>query len=173
MDVNYSRWMSKDPDAEPEVIEDEPRRFRLPTPSRSAVASTAMVSLVVLGGGALVRSMATPEVTTDQAQTVETPTAEQSSGPGAASVDERTSDDPSTDYATVDDATLDDYASDDSTSEEAEDSSDDGTTNDDPAPPGPRLIVRRELRQAEGMPPGEPWRDHPPRPAPAPPMLRR
>jgi len=141
MDVNYSRWMSKDPDAEPDVVEDEPRRFRFRWPTRSAVASTAMVSLVVLGGGAFVRSIATPEVSADQVQTVETPTAEQDSGPGAASVD---------------DSALDGSTSDDSTSDSSE--SDDGTTSSWSAPtghrPGPRRMERREFGPPNGVPPG-------------------
>jgi len=156
MDVNYSRWMSKDPDAEPEVVDDEPRRFRLRWPTRSAVASTAMVSVVVLGGGAFVRSLATPEVTADQAQIVETPTAEQDSGPGAASVDESeldgsTSDDSTSDYLTSDDSTSDYSTSDNS-------DSDDGTTSDWTAPaappPGPRRMERREFGPPNGAPPG-------------------
>jgi hypothetical protein len=140
MDVNYSRWMSKDPDAEPEVIEDEPRRFSFPWPSGSAVAATAMVSLIVLCSAAFVRSTATPEVTTDQAQTVETPTTEQDSGPGAASVD---------------DSALVDSTSDDSTSDSA--ASDDSTTSDWSAPaglpPGPRRMERREFGPHNGVPP--------------------
>ena len=163
MDVNYSRWMSKDPDAEPDVIEDEPRRFNLRWPTWSAVASTAMVSLIVLGGGAFVRSIATPEVTTDQAETVETPAAEQSSGADAVSVDDSS-----------DDSTSEDPMSDDSTSDNVADY---GTTRDRPARIGPRLMARRELRRSDGMPPGRPWRDRPPRgdstrPALPPPMHR-
>jgi hypothetical protein len=151
MDVNYSRWMSKDPDAEPDVIEDEPRRFSLQWPTRSAVASTAMVSLIVLGGGAFVRSIATPEVTTDQAETVETPSVEQSSGPGAASVDDSELDDTELDVTTSDDS-----APDDSMSNSF--ASDDGTTSDWSAPagppPGPRRMVRREFGLPHGVPPG-------------------
>ncbi|HUS20868.1 MAG TPA: hypothetical protein VMZ66_02525 [Aeromicrobium sp.] len=158
MDVNYSRWMSKDPD-EPEVVEDESRRFRFPRPAGS-VASAALVALVALGGAAFVRSMATPEDSADQAQTaVETPTAEESTGPGAASVDE------SSDDSTSEDSTSDDFA-------------DESTTRDRPERVGPRLMARRELRRSNGMPPGRPWRDRPPRgdstrPALPPPMLRR
>src|SRR5687768_12831407 len=33
MDVNYSRWMSKDPDAGTEAFEPEPRRFTMPRPT--------------------------------------------------------------------------------------------------------------------------------------------
>lgn len=138
MDVNYSRWMSEDPDAQPEVIEDEPRRFSLPRPSGSAIAAAAMASLIVLGGAAFVRSIATPEVSADQAQTVETPIAEESSGPGAASVD--------------------DSALDDSTSDSA--ASDDGTTSEweapaDP-PPGLGRMERREFGPPNGVPPSPP-----------------
>jgi hypothetical protein len=144
MDVNYSRWMSKDPDAEPDVVEDEPRRFSLPRPSRSAIASTALVSLVVLGGGAFVRSIATPEDSAAQVQTVETPTAR--SEPGAASVDD----------SALDDSTSDDSTSDDSTSDNS--ASDDTTINDWPAPAGPppdsQRMDRREFGPPDGVPPG-------------------
>jgi len=164
MDVNYSRWMSKDPDAEPDVIEDEPRRFRFPWPSRSAVASTAMVSLIVVGGAAFVRSMATPEVTTNQAQTAESPTAKESDGPGAASVDDSMSDDSISDDLTADDVAADDTAPDDSASVS---SADDGTFAERPAPSSPRFRELREFRQPGGVPPGGPpggpWPDRPPR----------
>lgn len=164
--MNYSRWMSKDPDAEPEVIEDEPRRFSLPWPSGSAVAATAMVSLIVLGGAAFVRSIATPEVTTDQAQTVETTTSDQDSGPGAASVDESELNDPTSDYSgsddsTPDDSTLDDSTLDDSTSDSY--ASDDSVTGEWSAPagppPGPRRLERREFGPPDGVPPGPPMRE--------------
>jgi hypothetical protein len=147
MDVNYSRWMSKDPD-EPEVVEDEPRRFRFPRPAGSLVATTALVAFVVLGGAAFVRSMATPEDAADQPQTaVETPTAEKSTGPGAAGVDE-----------SFDNSTSEDSTSDDSTFDS---SADDSVTIDRPASAAPRLIARREFRRANGMAPGRPWRDRP------------
>jgi len=173
MDVNYSRWMSKDPD-EPEVIEDEPRRFRFPRPSGSVVASGALVAFVVLGGAAFVRSMATPEDAADQAHTaVETPGAEESTGPGAAGVDELSDD------STSDDSTSDDWTSEDSTSDDwtSDSSADDSATIDRPAPAAPRLVVRREFRRSTGMPPGRPWRDRPlrrhaTRPPLPPPMLR-
>lgn len=143
MDVNYSRWISKDPDAEPDVIEDEPRRFRLRWPTRSAVASTAMVSLIVLGGGAFVRSIATPDAS-DQAQTAESPTAKKSNGPGAASVDDSTSDDP-----TYDDPTY--------------ETTDDDTNGDSSPPPGPQLMEQRELHRSNVMAPSGPSGDRPPR----------
>lgn len=155
MDVDYSRWMSKDPDAEPDVIEAEPRRFRIPWPSRPAVASTAMVALIVLGGAAFVRSMATPEVTTNQAQTAETPTAKESDGPGAASVDDSMSDDFISDDPTADDTASDDPA--------PGSSADDGTFTERPAPSSPRFRDRRELRRPSGVPPGGPWPDRLPR----------
>lgn len=152
MDVNYARWMSKDPDAEPE-IEDVPRRFRLRWPTRSAVASTAMVSLIVVGGGAFVRSIATPESSAGQAETVETTIAEQHSEPGAASVDDSMSEDST--------SASDDSASDVSTSDGSV--SDDSSTSDWSAPagppPGPRRMDRRELGPPNGMPPSPPMRD--------------
>lgn len=169
MDVNYSRWMSKDPD-EPEVIEDEPRRFSLRWPSRSAVASTAMVSLLLVGGSAVVRSFATPEVTADQGQSVETPTAEATDGPGAASVEEFTSDDSAGDESTSDESTSDYSTSDEDTSDV--DTTDDDTTDDDidedvtdgeSIPPGPRLVFRGEFRRPDGLRPGRPMRDRPAR----------
>jgi hypothetical protein len=156
MDVNYSRWMSKDPDAEPDVIEDEQRRFRLRWPTRSAVASAAMVSLIVLGGGAFVRSIATSDTSANQVQTAESPTAKKSNGPGAASVDDSTSDDPTYDDPTNE--TTDDY-----------------TNGDSSPPPGPRLTEQRELRRSIVMAPGGPSGDRRPRghrePALRPPML--
>jgi hypothetical protein len=156
MDVNYSRWMSKDPDAEPDVIEDEPRRFRLRWPTRSAVASTAMVSLIVLGGGAFVRSIATPDASAEQAQTAESPTAKKSNGPGAASVDDSTSDD-----STYDDPTY--------------ETTDDDTNGDSSPPTGPRLMEQRELHRSKVMAPSGPSGDRPQRghrePALPPPML--
>jgi hypothetical protein len=159
MDVNYSRWMSKDPDAEPEPVEDEPRRFNIPRPAGSVVASGALVALVALGGGALVRSMVTSDVAADQAQTVGTPTAEESAASGAANID---------------DPTFDDSASDDSTSSTFED---DSTVSERPAPTGPRLMDRREFRRSHGVPPGRPGRVRAPRggstePALPPPTLR-
>jgi len=160
MDVNYSRWMSKDPD-EPEVIEDEPRRrFTLPRPRGSVVASGTLVALVVLGGAAFVRSTATTDASADDpTQTVQTQTADDDSGPGAASVDESTADEDSTSddstsvYSTSDDS----GDSDDSTSEDSDDSddSDDTTAEDDSVPPGPRLMLRREFDRSDGMSPGE------------------
>lgn len=158
MDVNYARWMSKDPDAEPE-IEDEPRRFRLRWPTRSAVATTAMVSLIVLGGGALVRSIATPESSAGQAETVETTIAEQHSEPGAAAVDDSMAEDSTSDGTTSDHA------------------ADDITTRSPPAPAGAPPMGRRELHRSGDAPPGRPWRDRPPRgdaiePAFPPPMPR-
>jgi len=139
MDVNYSRWMSKDPDAEPDVVEDAPRRFRLRWPTRSAVASTAMVSLVVLGGGAFVRSIATPEGSADQVQTVETPAAELNPGPGAASVDD----------STTDDQPAGDVVTDDPVDDSMDDSS---TTMTRPA--GPPPMGRRLVGPPGAMPPG-------------------
>jgi hypothetical protein len=133
MDVNYNRWMSKDPDAEPE-IEVEPRRFRLPWPSRSAAATAAVVGLVVVGGAALVRSTVTPEVTADQAGSVETPTAEKTAAPDAARSDASAS----TEYA--------------SDSPEVS------------APPGPALTVRRPPGPPPGELPREqpPMPERPP-----------
>jgi hypothetical protein len=163
MDVNYSRWMSKDPDAEPDVIEPEPRRFTLPRPTGSVVASGALVAAVALGGGALVRSIATSDVSANQAQTAESPTAEASDGPGAAGVEDSTSND-----STYDDST------------EGEPTSD-IAVDDDPtvyrsAPGAPQLRDRRELHQSDDLPAGEPWPDRPPRAhrelAPPPPMYR-
>lgn len=161
MDVNYSRWMSKDPDAEPDVIEPEPRRFTLPRPTGSVIASGALMAVVALGGGALVRSIATSDVSSNQAQTAESPTAEASDGRGAASIEDSTSDEP---------------AHDDSTDEPMADISvDDGTTVHRSAPGAPQLRERRELHQSDDVPPGQPWPDRPPRAhrelAP-PPMLR-
>jgi hypothetical protein len=162
MDVNYSRWMSKDPAAEPDVIEPEPRRFSLPRPTGAVVASGALVAVVALGGGALVRSIATFDVSANQAQTTESPTAEASDGPGAASVEDSTSDD----------STYDDSTGDEPTSDRAED----GTTVYRSAPGDPQLWDRRELHQSDDVPPGEPWPDRPPRAhrelAPPRPMLR-
>ena len=169
MDVNYSRWMSKDLHAEPEVIEPEPRRFTLPRPTGSVVASGALVAVVALGGGALVRSIGTSDVSANQVQTAESPTAEASDGPGAASVEDSTSND-----STYDDST-DDSADDEPTSDV---SVDDGTTayRSEPGAPGSQLRDRRELHQSDDVPPGEPWPDRPPRAhrelAPPPPMLR-
>jgi hypothetical protein len=159
MDVNYSRWMSKDPDAEPEAIEDEPRRFRIPQPSPPAVAIAAMAGLVILGGGALVRSLATPDVSADQVQAVQTPAAEES-GPGAAAVDE----------STYDESTYDDSTSVGSAEETA-------TRDRFRRPASLRLMERREFRETYGLSPGRPWRDRPPRddstePALPPPMFR-
>lgn len=152
MDVNYSRWMSKDPD-EPDVIEDEPRRFSLRWPSQSAVATTAMVSLVVLGGGAVVRAMSTPEVAADQMQSVETPAAGATDGPGAAGVEESESDDATVDESASDYSTTDDDATDDGAT--------DDDTSDDSAPPGPRLVFRGELSGPDALRPGRPMRDRP------------
>jgi hypothetical protein len=176
MDVNYARWMSKDPD-EPDVIEDDPRRFSLRWPSRSAVASTAMVSVVLLGGSAVVRSMSTPEVTTDQAQSVETPAPEVTDGPGAASVEEAESDGSIIDESTPDDSTSDDWTSDTDTTED--DTTEDDTTDDDSIPPGPRVVIRGEARRLDGPRPGRPMRDRPvrvhvhPGPADAPVLIVR
>ena len=155
MDVNYSRWMSKDPDAEPEVIEDEPRRFSLPRPAGSVVASGVLVALVALGGGTLVRSIAISDASSNRAQTAESPTAKASSGPGAASVDDSTSDD-----VTYDDSTSDEPIYDDPTSDS---SADDDIASDRSAPAGPRLSDRRVLHQPDGVPPGGPWPDRPAR----------
>ena len=153
MDVNYSRWMSKDPNAEPDVIEDEPRRFSLPRPARSVVASGAMVALLALGGGALLRSIATPEVSTEKDQAVGTTTSDQSSGPGAAGTEdtEHTED--------TEDSTLDGTESDDSAIDESV-TVDEGTTIGDPELTGRRperpWMARRELRRAYGLRPGPP-----------------
>jgi hypothetical protein len=160
MDVNYSRWMSTDPDAEPEEPENEPRRFTLPRPARSVVASGALVALIALSGGAYVRSITTATVSADQTRAVEAPTDAESEGPGAAEIDESTS------YGSVSD---DDRASDSS-------ESDDETVDDPPSLPGPRVKVRREVREANGVPPSGPWSDHPRHddrrgPAPEPPRL--
>lgn len=150
MDVNYARWMSKDPD-EPDVIEDEPRRSRVPWPSRSAVATTAVVSLALLGGSAVVRSMSTPEVTADQAQSVEAPAAEATDGPGAAGVEE-----PESGASTFDESIADGSTSDYSTSDD--DSTDDDAI-DDSVPPRPRLVFRGELRRPDDLRPGRPMHD--------------
>ncbi len=162
MDVNYSRWMSKDPDAEPDAVEPEPRRFRMPRPTGAVVASGALAAVVALGGGALVRSIATSDVAATQTQTAESPTAEASDGPGAAGVEDSTSDDSSYDDSTYDGPTSDSAA--------------DGTTVYRSAPGDPQLRDRRELRPFDDVPPGEPWPDRPPRAhrelAPPPPMLR-
>jgi hypothetical protein len=103
MDVNYSRWMSKDPDAEPDEIENEPRRFSLPKPPRSVVASGVLVALVVLGVGTVGRSLTTSDASSSQEQAVATPSPQESSGPGAAGVEEDTMFDDST---TSDDSTI-------------------------------------------------------------------
>lgn len=162
MDVNYSRWMSKDPDAGPEAVEPEPRRFSMPRPTGAVVASGALVAVVALSGGALVRSIATSDVSANQAQTAASPTAEASDEPGAASVEDSTSDD-----STDDDSTYDEPTS---------ESAVDGTTVYRSAPGDPQLRNRRELRQFDDVPPGEPVPDRPPRAhrelAPPPPMLR-
>jgi hypothetical protein len=176
MDVNYSRWMSKDPDAEPEAIEDEPRRFSIPRPARSIVASGALVALVALGGGAYVRSITTAPASADQTQAVETPTDSETSGPGAAAVDESVSDD-----STSADTTADDWA-DDEPSPDSGEIDDGSTTSDVRVPAGSLPMDRREFRRAHGIPPGGLVRDRPlrvhryvddsSRPAPPPPAFR-
>lgn len=147
MDVNYSRWMSKDPDAEPEVIEDEPRRFSFPRPTRSVVATGAMLALVTLGGGALARSLTTSEAPSNDDPTVGTITSDQSSGPGAASIED-------IEGSIADDAESDQSASDESPAIAG------GATIDHPGPAGTtldrRLMLRREYRRAHGIPPGPP-----------------
>jgi len=148
MDVNYSRWMSTDPDAEPDDIEDEPRRFSLPRPARSVVASGMLVALVALGGGTLLRQSATSDASSDgPTQTVETHAAKDDSGPGAASVDDSMSDE----------STSDDFTSDDS--DEA--ASDDYATPDEQPPTGPLPMDRRQFRRSAGLPPGGPSPDRP------------
>lgn len=153
MDVNYSRWMSKDPD-EPDVIEEEPRRFSLPRPSKSVVASGAMVALIALGGGALARSITTSDVSANQGPTVDATTSDQSSGPGAASVEDAES------------ATTDGLESepaepvDESTASDESATSEESAPPDDPEltglPPDRRQMLRRELRRAQVMRPGPP-----------------
>jgi hypothetical protein len=159
MDVNYSRWMSKDPDAEPEAIEEEPRRFSLPRPTRSVAASGAMVALIALAGGALAQSIATSEDAASQDPSVGTTTSNGDAGPGAAGIED-SEDAEDTEAAPADNAESDDFATDDSTL------ADEGTTIDDPEPTGPRVAprwtLRRELRRARVMPPGprphlRPW----------------
>lgn len=153
MDVNYSRWMSKDPDADPDVIEDEPRHFRLPRPSRSVVASGAMLVVIALAG-AVVRSTATPEgSSTGEDPTVTATTADKDSGPGAASIED------TTDAWTSDSSTSDSSAAEDSTTSDDDVTSDEGWAS--PAePPGPlperRRMERREFGPPDGMPPGGP-----------------
>ena len=167
MDMNYSRWMSKDPDAEPELIEEEPRRFSLPRPAGFVVASGALVAVVALGGGAMVRSIATFDASTNQAQTAESPIAKESDGPGAASVDDSMPDDVTYDDSTYDEPTYDDPTSDGS--------ADSDIASDSSAPSDPRLRDRRVLDQPDGVPPGGPWPDRPARghrePALPPPMV--
>lgn len=134
MDVNYTRWMSKDPD-EPDVVEEEPRRFNVRWPSRSAVASAGMASLIVLGGAAAVRSLATPDATTDQAQSVRTPDAGVTAEPTVEPTDAFAEDTPN---------------------EEVTDG------NQAPIDP-PRRVIRGELRRPSDLPPGAPQGEDPPR----------
>ena len=141
MDVNYSRWMSKDPDAEPEPVEDEPRRLNLPRPPRSVVATGVMIALVVLAGGALSRSLTTSEASSVQEPAEQTTSPDESDGPGAASIEE---------YSTSDSMTTDNSPS--------SDASDDSPSSESPDDDrviqrldGPRMLERRRFGPASDM----------------------
>jgi hypothetical protein len=149
MDVNYSRWMSKDPDAVPDPVVDEPRRFRLPRPPRSVVATGVMLALVVLGGGALSRSLTTSDASSVQEPTEQTPSADESDGPGAASVE---------DNSAPDSTTTDDGASSDTSDDSVSDRPDGDRVIQ--RPDGPRMIERRRFGPASDM------RGPPPAPRP-------